>query len=257
MRTIFYYQTFAKGPTLDVTPYCTHVHLAAIHFGLEPDGQPYIHLNNDYPDAPCFDDVWQQMGALQRTQGVKIVLMIGGAGGGFSALFANYDPCYALLLDTIRRHNLDGVDLDMEEPVTLAQATRLIADLRRDCPGLLVAMAPLAGSLSADTAGMAGFVYADLVRALGKQGLCVDYFCAQCYDAWSTDAYDGMVRNGYGPANLVLGQLGPSGTSATAPVAAALRAKYGAQFGGVDTWEYLDTAPSPQAWAQAMHAPST
>ena len=42
---------------------------------------PYIHLNNCPPNDPKFDEVWEEMTWAQN-RGIRVVLMIGGAGGG-------------------------------------------------------------------------------------------------------------------------------------------------------------------------------
>ena len=56
-KIIYYYQTFTgltdilKGDSINVT----HIHLSSIHFGSNDDGSPYIHLNDNNPNAiPSF-----------------------------------------------------------------------------------------------------------------------------------------------------------------------------------------------------------
>ena len=49
-RLIGYYQSFDRNLNFAQRGVgLTHVHLASIHFGVEPDGEPYIHLNNLAP----------------------------------------------------------------------------------------------------------------------------------------------------------------------------------------------------------------
>ena len=114
-RIIYYYQTFSG---LDKILYSgtpvTHIHLSAIHFGMNPDGSPYIHLNDNSPDASCFDDVWAQIKTASKL-GIKIVLMVGGAGGAFTNLFSNYDIYFPMLMSVLRLHpEIIGVDLDVD-----------------------------------------------------------------------------------------------------------------------------------------------
>jgi hypothetical protein len=246
MRLVFYYQTFQ--PNLDVGKACTHVHLAAIHFGFNADGSPYIHLNDQSPFSPDFDSVWAQMKALQA-RGVKIILMIGGAGGGYADLFGNIEDFYPLLLQCLETNPIDGVDLDIEEAVNLTDVVNLTCRLHSDCPDLLFTMAPLPNSLISDAPGLGGFSYRTLVNALAQQSITISYFNVQCYDSYTVDVYDSIVQNGYDPSTVVMGQLGAM--SGTVPVAHALRAKY-PTFGGVFTWEYYDTQPTPLQWATDM-----
>ena len=57
-RIIYYYQTFIGLSSIlkSDTP-VTHIHLSAIHFGVNTDGSPYIHLNNYPPNNKIFDSV--------------------------------------------------------------------------------------------------------------------------------------------------------------------------------------------------------
>lgn len=60
----------------DILP--THVILAAMHVTGTPG---IIHLNDDPPDAPMYDELWDQVKVLQAA-GIKVSCMIGGAAGG-------------------------------------------------------------------------------------------------------------------------------------------------------------------------------
>ena len=90
-RIIYYYQTFSGLTSIHKqdTP-VTHIHLSAIHFGNNPDGSPYIHLNNYPPDDKRFDSVWNEI-TIAHNLGIKIVLMMGGSGSAFTDLFNNFD----------------------------------------------------------------------------------------------------------------------------------------------------------------------
>ena len=115
-KIIYYYQTLTSlKPVLDNPEIVTHIHLSSIHFGLKTDNTPYIHLNDNPPDDPKFDTVWSELKEAS-SKGIKIVLMMGGAGGAFDDLFSNFDVYYKLLIDTIKEHPvICGIDLDVEE----------------------------------------------------------------------------------------------------------------------------------------------
>ena len=83
-KIIYYYQTFTdlKDILYEGCP-VTHIHLSSIHFGTNNDGSPYIHLNNNEPTDKVFDDVWKDLEDAS-SMGIKIVLMIGGAGGAYN-----------------------------------------------------------------------------------------------------------------------------------------------------------------------------
>ena len=93
-RIIYYYQTFRGLDDILVknTP-VTHIHLASVHFGYDGNNQPYIHLNDHSPYHERFDGVWSQIRTADEL-GIKIVLMLGGAGGGYHSLFSNFSLFY-------------------------------------------------------------------------------------------------------------------------------------------------------------------
>ena len=125
-RIIYYYQTFSGLSSIlkQDTP-VTHIHLSAIHFGNNPDGSPYIHLNNYPPGDKRFDSVWNEINEAHNL-GIKIVLMMGGSGSAFTDLFNNFDVYYPLVVETIKNHNvIGGIDLDVEEDLSkLADLTK-------------------------------------------------------------------------------------------------------------------------------------
>ena len=78
--------------------------------------------------------------------------MLGGAARGTFALLdgsdASFETHYRPLRDFLRTHTLDGLDLDIEEPMSLASVVRLIDRLRADFgPGFLITLAPVAMAL--------------------------------------------------------------------------------------------------------------
>lgn len=250
-RIIFYYQTPTDlSPILQNPSTVTHIHLASIHFGTETDGQPYIHLNNLYPDNTKFNVMWQQLQDAYDDN-VKIILMVGGAGGGFQTLFNNYTTAYGQLRDLVRRHPIiTGIDLDIEESVTLDNVKKLINSIKTDFPDpeFIVTMAPVQGSLQSDSPGMGGFVYKDLYNS--PEGQYISYFNGQFYGDFSVQAYQQCVANGYPASKVVMGSM--SGTGSI-DVVQQLSTLY-TDFGGVFSWEYCNTTPTPIQWSTAMHA---
>ena len=90
-RIIYYYQTLTSLiPILQEPINVTHIHLSSIHFGKNPDNSPYIHLNDYNPNDSRFNQVWDQL-QLADEKGIRIVLMIGGAGGAFQDLFSDFE----------------------------------------------------------------------------------------------------------------------------------------------------------------------
>jgi len=182
-------------------------------------------------------------------RGIQVIAMIGGAGGGYSSLFANYAVAYPLLREMLASHLcITGIDLDIEESVSLSNVQQLIRDIKHDFPDYTISMAPIQSSLQNDIPGMGGFVYKDLYQS--DEGQYIDYFNVQFYSDFSVCAYQEVIHNGYPAHKVVMGSLCGSGSI---DVIAALSRQY-TDFGGVYSWEYYNTVPSPQDWARAIFA---
>lgn len=252
-RVIVYYQTFYGLKPLIKSPSLTHLHLSSIHFGTNKDGSLYIHLNDLPPEDPQFDPLWTEIAELQQ-KGVKIVLMVGGAGGAYQQLFSNFEAYYAMLKNVIREHQLEGIDLDIEEEVELAQIQMLIRRLRKDFgDDLIISMAPVQSSLQTDNPGMGGFVYKELYQS--PEGKEIDYFNGQFYGDYSVSAYQQAVENGYPAHQVVMGMmsemLNAENRNQVQETLTQLKQEY-PDFGGVFTWEEFNAYPDPLAWVQLM-----
>ena len=200
-----YYQTL-DGDVRDQK--YTHWYAAALHFGQEVDGSPYLHWNDWHPDDARFDQAWTDLEQLTREEGVTLLFMLGGAGGAFQVLFGHFEAYYALLRAFLQAHPcIGGLDLDVEEYVALDDVRMLIRQLDVDFgPQFVVTMAPLASSLASDVAGLGGFVYKDLWRT--EEGARINWFNGQFYGGWwSLDALQAIVANGYPASKVVMGML--------------------------------------------------
>ena len=94
-KVIYYYQTFTTlEQILKENPNVTHIHLSSIHFGYDENNKPYIHLNDNDPFDNIFINVWYEL-LIAYNFGIKIVLMVGGAGGAYTDLFNNFNS-YAI-----------------------------------------------------------------------------------------------------------------------------------------------------------------
>lgn len=255
-----YYQTL-DGDVLGQQ--YTHWYAAALHFGTDEDGSPYIHWNDWQPDDPRFRQAWADLRRLKE-DGASVLFMLGGAGGAFSALFRDFETYYALLRDFVRAHPcIDGLDLDVEERVDIDDLRMLIRQLDADFgPQFLLTMAPLASSLATDSPGLGGFVYKDLVRT--AEGLRINWFNGQFYgpDAWDTATLDAIVANGYAPDKIVMGMLyadfpTPADAHRAFDALAQCQVKH-PNLKGAYVWEHALAPLGPREWAaQAARALTT
>ncbi|KAK7183983.1 hypothetical protein DPSP01_012263 [Paraphaeosphaeria sporulosa] len=287
-RLIVYHQTFHDSagnyhsllPLLTNNTGVTHIIVAAIHLN---EGPGNITLNDHRPDDKRYEQLWGEVKWLQGS-GVKVLGMLGGAAqGSYERLGGsedNFEAYYKPLQAIISAHQLDGIDLDVEEKVEIHTITRLIARLRADFGAdFLVTMAPVATALIPDpnmpahlrpprpllASGptpnplhptlphLSGFSYPELECSVyGKE---IAWYNTQFYCGWgdagSTQWYDAIIAAGWTPSKVVLGVVTNPGNGAghipvsrLRDVCARLRQKYkdvGGGFGGVMGWEYFNS----------------
>lgn len=247
-RIIFYYQTFTSLKPIIDKKIVTHIHLSAVHFGLE-NSKPYIHLNDFDPDNSKFDNLWQEIKLCQQNN-IKIVLMIGGAGGAFGTMFSNYKVYYNLLKNTIVKYDLNGVDLDVEESTNLDDIKMLINDLNTDFgSNFIITMAPVQYAIEEDSSGMGGFKYKDLYNS--KEGKYINYFNVQCYYNFLSENFENMVKNGYPIEKLVFGMIYSQNLDSCLDEIKKFKHNHG--VGGIFIWEYCFAANNdPLKWCQEV-----
>lgn len=248
-KIIYYYQTF-NGLKSILTPdtKVTHIHLSSIHFGIDENNNPYIHLNNNNPNDKIFDSVWEDIKKAKQL-GIKIILMMGGAGGAFQTLFSNIHIYYSLLKELIleKQDLIDGVDLDIEEIVSIDDVELLILQIKKDFGrSFIITMAPVQYSIENDVPGMGGFIYKDLYNNCGH---LIDYFNVQCYNDYSLEAYNQMIKNGYPEEKIVMGSISSQNFNSNLNVLKQIVKNYN-NFGGVFNWEYYD---APTNWSNIVY----
>jgi chitinase len=269
-RVVVYYQTqYSNGtyvsprPLTDNATGVTDVLVGAIHL----NGDGIVTLNDNPPDDAKFDQMWSDLGAMQG-KGVHVLGMLGGAAqGSFQRLDSQFDTYYPMLKNVISTHHLDGVDLDVEEQMSLPGVERLIDQLHTDFgSGFLVTLAPVATALNGG-GNLSGFSYDALYR---DRASSIAWFNAQFYCGWgslsNTSGYDGVINHGVVPASkVVAGTLTNAANCGSGYVpmdtlkstVSTLSSRY-ADFGGVAGWEYFNSDPggtaAPWQWAANMSA---
>ncbi|WAO94110.1 GH18 domain-containing protein [Fusarium falciforme] len=242
----------------------THVIVAAIHINDKPED---ITLNDHHPSHPRFQTMWAELRVLQAS-GVKVMGMLGGAAkGSYQRLDADqeqFDRFYGPVRDMIRERGLDGLDLDVEEEMSLGGIVRLIDRLRSDFgPSFIITLAPVAMSLLDFTKNLSGFDYEALEVMRGRD---IAWYNTQFYCGWGDCSnplmYDLMIQKGWPPEKIVIGLVtNPENGGGYVPmnplsmVLTTLRGRYGS-FGGIMGWEYFNSLPGgtarPWEWARDM-----
>ena len=259
MSIAYYHQTklgcISPGPANTVL-------VSSLHFGYDA-GSPYIHLNDWVPDDARYRFLWTRLPLLKR-RGVKVLFMMGGAGGAFTDLFENFHTFYGLLSDFLTAHEnvIDGLNLDVEENVNLNHFQYLVLKLKQDFPNLELSLAPVVDELLNPTVpgAFSGFAYQDLFDTVGD---CFSQVYVQMYaGSFTCKTFEKLVQIfTLDPAMLVPGMLSGDFVGQGAFDVALMNAKQmnqfckdrGFPFGGVFVWEYSDAPPAgelcPTMWA--------
>ena len=273
-RVVVYHQTHYKNSTdfVSVLPLiteaadnvpATHLIIAAIHLNDNPGD---ITLNNDPPAASKHDKLWEEVVVLQDA-GVKVLGMLGGAAKGtyrrLDRSDGDFEEYYIPLRNMIRRYKLQGLDLDVEEAMSLEGVIRLIDRLKLDFgTNFIITLAPVATALQGRR-HLSGFDYKALEA---KRGDSIAWYNTQFYNNWGSFGtfadYDAILWQGWKAEKVVVGFLthpnlgrGYVGWKDLRITVAALSQFYQG-FGGVMGWEYFCSMPGgetkPWEWAFGM-----
>ena len=246
-QLILYYQTFISlKPLFDNNTLPTHIQISSIHFGKNENQNPYIHLNNQPPNSPIFDSMWKEI-KIAHNLGVKIKLMIGGAGLAFQEMFSNFNLYYEMLKNVLTSHPyICGVDLDIEENVNLNDVIKLVNTLKTDFGNdFLISFAPVAFALQKNRTGMGGFLYNDLMNAIGDK---IENLNTQFYYDFSIESYNEVIQNGYKPSQIILGMT--QNNTNEFEIVNDLCKKY-KDFKGIFFWE-LVLLDNPVEWIKKI-----
>jgi len=254
-RVIYYYQTFDKPDLTNIinNTNCTHIHIASIHFSKNKNGSPDIHLNDIPLNDSINNNVWNQTEELSK-KGIKIILMIGGVGGAYVDLFADFNIYYGLLKQSLKKYSfISGVDLNVEEYLGnngLDKIKMLIRKFNNDFGNdFIITMSPIQSSLVKDGPGMGGFSYKDLYNS--PEGKMISYFNTQSYSSYGVEDYQAIINNGYPPNKIVYGMLSSQYSEDAIRTVRKLCQEF-SDFGGVYNWEYCDAQPTPENWSINM-----
>lgn len=271
-RVICYHQTIRpdRGDYVSMLPLVnnptgvTHIIIAAFHLNADPD---LITLNDDPPSHSSYDQMWAEVPQVKQHD-VKVMGMLGGAAqGSFRCLDGDqekFERYYRPLLNVIRRHELDGLDLDVEEETSLPGIIRLIDRLKLDLgDAFIITLAPVAAALLG-IGNLSGFDYRQLEQERASK---ISWYNAQFYNGWGPAEdprmYAAIVAQGWSPQRVVYGLLTNPGNGSQGyvplekigPILGVLVQQF-PNFGGVMGWEYFNSLPGnreePWQWAAAM-----
>lgn len=246
----------------------THLIIAMLHLNLNCAHGHNITINDNHPDDPIWDSLRSELKQFQAA-GVKIMCCLGGAAKGSykPALEDNWDVYYPLLQHFIIDYGLNGIDIDVEEPVGQSTVERLINTLRHDFgKQFLITLAPVAAALQ-PYRGQPGGATVDYRALESKLGSSIDWYNTQFYYGWgdinTIRDYERIIANGF-LANKVVVLVSTNLTNAPPAYTQPQLSGYLKAFtvkhpnlGGVAGWEYFNAAlteysTNPWEWLQAV-----
>lgn len=267
-RIVVYHQAHGHGDTfVPLAPMIasgnlTHLILAAVH--ITDDGT--VTLNDHAHDDPHHDRLWQEARMVQDG-GIPVMVMVGGwAPGTMCKLDGDdFDTYYPVFRDFLRAHAIQGVDIDVEQDMSLEGVIRLIDQLRADFgPEFDIILAPVASAMWGGD-NLSGFDYEELYRARGDE---IDWVQVQFYSGYGSledtrDVQRIIDRGVYPVDKLVLGVVGhPDDANGYVDIdrqcatLSEIAAAY-PNIGGVDVWEYFRALPggleAPWEWIDRVH----
>jgi hypothetical protein len=261
MKTIYYYQTFVGlNKLMNHLQDIDVIIVSSLHFGKDKNNQKNIFLNDNLPYDPIFNEMWLETEKLS-VQGTTIMLMMGGAGFAYKELFSDFDTYYPLLKRLITKKSwIRGIDLDVEENTSIENIKMLINQLVKDFVindnDFIITMAPVSSTMITDGSSFAGFNYKELYNS--EEGKYIHWFNTQCYNSFSYDTYESIIKNGYPPEKIVMGmesgQFNESSFNGALEEIKKIKNKY-PDFSGVFDWEYLNAPPDktdPSQWSKRM-----
>ena len=259
-KIIYYYQSFIGLETILNNPIkTTHIIVSSIHFGKNNNDEFYIHLNDYPPDHKLFTKMWKETKEASD-KNITIMLMVGGAGGAYGCWFENeesYQKGLEMLFTVISQNPfIKGIDLDIEEPVSLVNVRKVIRDLKTKYGSdFIITMAPVCNSLIYNYPGLGNFVYKDLMNT--EEGKLIDWFNCQFYFQYSKEIFDECVRNGYDSSRIIFGMISSNFVNnfdKALEEIKKVKEEY-PNFGGVYIWEYCNSPPdckNPYMWSEKI-----
>ncbi|KAJ4258733.1 hypothetical protein NW762_007819 [Fusarium torreyae] len=272
-RIIFYHQTHYRDdkyisiqPQILPTSGVTHVIIAAIHLNT-PER---ITLNDDLYNSDKFVPLWNEVRQLQAN-GIKVLGMLGGAAqGSYTKLdgsLEGFHKWYQPLRKMIAWAGFDGLDLDIEEAMSLGGVVRLIDHLKTDFgQSFLITLAPVGPALL-NRQNLGGFNIEELEKGLGSR---IAWYNTQFYCGWGdmskTHDYDAIIARGWPQEKVVIGLVTNPAYCSGHVKEAKLRScltelvrRY-PRIGGVFGWEFesavTDEGPevgTPWKWAEMIN----
>ena len=202
MKRVIYYLT-ENNNKYELKIYNSFV--SHIHFGIFSFNNNQIYLNDLSPYHNNYDNLWFDLGISTEKDKICIIIL------DMDNFFDNYNNNYKLLCELINDKKLiiKGIDIDVENKVTLSDTIKFIINFKKDFPDLLLVMSVIGYSMcirDIDTK------YEDkkewsycLFNKLNAEKYIDYYNCSFNEDDFTMDSFEDMISNGFKENKLVIG----------------------------------------------------
>ncbi len=180
--------------------YVTH-----IHFGLFSFKNNKIYLNNLCPTDSKYDNLWFDLG-ISVEKNKKCVMTL-----DVENLFENYANYYKSLCDLINNNILiiNGIDIDLENKLSLSETIKFITDIKKDFPNLILVLSTIGYSMCVkdiNTKYKNNNSWSYSLFCKMKAENLIDYYnCNFDEDDFTMDSFEDMINNGFNESKLVMG----------------------------------------------------
>ncbi len=176
-----------------------------IHFGYFTFNNKELKLNGKAPNDLSYDKLWFDLG-ISTEKNINCVMVL-----DVNNMDTNYNYYYNLLREFIKEQEIiiKGIDLDVENKISLNNIKKLINNISEDFPELLISISTVGYSmcvkdLETTYADEKEWSYSLFNKSL--EALNIDYYtCAFNEDDFTIDSFQDMIDNGFDANKIVMG----------------------------------------------------
>ena len=202
MKRVIYYLTenYNEYEIKIYNTYISHIHLGNFTFK-----NNNLYLNDFSPNDTKYDDLWFDLGISIEKNKICIIHL------DAENLFENYDNNYKLLCDLINNKNIiiKGIDIDLENKLSLKDTIKFITDIKKDYPNILIVLSTIGYSMCVkdnDTKYDNDKIWSySLFNKLKIENYIDYYSCNFDEDDFTMDSFEDMINNGFNESKLVMG----------------------------------------------------
>jgi hypothetical protein len=213
-RVIFYFipnnYTNDMNDKNDIKIYNTYAN--SIHLGNFIYNLNNLYLNDLSPFDNNYDDMWFDLG-IASEKNINCVISI-----SFDNIFDgnhnnnnNYHLFYKTLCELLidKKEIIKGIDMDVENKISLDNINMFINDIKRDFPNLLLVISSIGYSMCVmdiNTIYENEKEWSYILFNNSPEGQMIDYYCCNFNeDNLTLDSFQDIIDNGFLPNKIVLG----------------------------------------------------